>query len=174
MKLFFWAAVICALLCLGARGEEQKEQNEQEEEEEEQRRTSAIIQRWRMGVQEILTSVVAGPLGKDFSPSYVAKRAAPNVLKKQVARIRGQALSAVLETLGTRVELCFARRFEDEAVSALKREIADAGFQVDWEEQSERSDPSDPRWCFAGRETMVIRVPPAAAEEKEEEKKEEL
>jgi hypothetical protein len=151
MKLLFGAGVICvlaaALLCHSARAEEEDEKD--------------TIQKWRLGVQEILTSVTAGPLGKDFTPKYLGTRSAALVLKKQLARIRGQAASAMIETLGTRVDLCYARRFKDEVISALKQEMVEAGFKVDWDAQSDRWNPRDTRWCFAGRETMVVHLLPA-------------
>ncbi len=121
------------------------------------------LSEWRLLMQEIITSVSAGPMGEKFVPDYLAKRKANIAMSKQLARARGQMISAMIETVGVRAETCFDRRFSDDVLSMLKSELEDHQFKVTWEPDPERS-PTDKRWCYAGRESMVVGVPPAKPE----------
>ena len=122
--------------------------------------SSSHLDRWRMAVQEILTSISAGPLSTEFTPSHLAKRRVADAMKNQVARLRGQVASAMLETVGSRVDLCAERRFSDEAVAMVKEELEARGFKVEWTAQAERKQEHR-RWCYRERESMVVHIPPA-------------
>jgi len=121
------------------------------------------LSEWRLLMQEIMTSVSAGPMGEKFVPDYLARRKANIAMSKQLARARGQMISAMIETVGVRAETCFDHRFSDDVLSMLKSELEGHQFKVMWEPDPERN-PTDTRWCYAGRETMVVRVPPAKPE----------
>ena len=189
MKLLFVlvlsASLVVACLTPGANAEDEAKGNESEskvvydpeddpandpepavkepspEELAEQREKELV--RWRLVVQEIITSITAGPMGEKFSPDYLGKRKASVAMNNQLARARGQMISTMIETIGVRAETCFDRRFSDDVLFNMESELEEKQFKVDWNPQADRT-IHDSRRCYATRESMVVSVPPAKPE----------
>lgn len=85
---------------------------------------------WNAAVEEILATVSLGPLKKEFTPDYVAKRSREQALKAQVLHFRAQVATSIVECITNKVTVCPMRAsISHEAVETVANELKERGFE---------------------------------------------
>lgn len=107
---------------------------------------------WKHAVEEIMASVVLGPLRPDFGPEALRRRTREGAIRAQTNRLRARVAVAMIESAGELVEACLLEHTSPEAARALVDELRAHNFtSASW--------IRDERRCHGGY--IRVEVPPS-------------
>lgn len=89
-------------------------------------------QKWRQGVEEILSNIVIGPLNKDFKPESMGKRDMKSVLNAQKHRLRAHIIGHMFRSPHSFVKVCPLDDSTPEAIKELVDEFKNHSFDIHW------------------------------------------
>jgi hypothetical protein len=108
---------------------------------------------WKHAVEEVMASVVLGPLRPDFGPEALRRRTREGAVRAQTNRLRARVAVAMIESTGELVEACLLEHTSPEAARALVDELRAHNFtSASW--------IRDERRCHGGY--IRVEVPPPA------------
>jgi hypothetical protein len=116
---------------------------------------------WVIAVEEMLSSISLGPLKKEFTPEYVARRTRVAAIASKTARLRARVATSIIESTDTRAVTCVANEI-DEVVNAVIEELKALGFTDAYHLKSA------PPECV-GTAAVLVKVPPPAANKEQKE-----
>lgn len=85
---------------------------------------------WRKSVEEILSSIVLGPLSNVFEPSFLAKRNYEDALTMQKNRLRAHLVGTMLRSVDTFIRVRPLDGMCQEAIDAIVNEFNAHKFQM--------------------------------------------
>jgi hypothetical protein len=109
------------------------------------------LKQWMAAVEEIVSHVTLGPLKQDFTPEYVGQRTADFALRKQTRRFRAHVAQAIIESLGTQVNICIDHLTDEQAVKTVQSELKERGFEVYWLREMQE--------CIHHGQGIMVKVP---------------
>ena len=162
MKVF----IVCLLIALVAAHNDEEDQ----------------LLKWRGAVQSLLMGVSRSKLPETFTPEQVAKRNTTVALNQQAGRWRAYVSRAIAQAVGDTVSMCPPLDISDQAVLAVRKELQELGWKVDFSFVGEHYSSADPlnmhmHWnnhprfneCPGGRRAFRVEVPIVKGEKIEEE-----
>ena len=93
---------------------------------------------WKNAVEDILSRVALGPVKKEFTPSYIAKRTKESAMKLQTSHFRAKVATGIIQSISDKVIVCIDSTISNEAVEIILNEFKSLEFDVFWLYKTEK------------------------------------